>query len=148
MVTIMHDRNGMGFAAFQPVCFPSGDVSFWQQCSKWYTDTSSLRRFCRKTYESKNIRVNYRVLDEYENSILLKRLLSALSLSEQKLSEADNNLRYIKALYSLNFWLNKLLCFPYTLPDYVWQKYFRGPLSFYEKVNNSIVEYLSGNKPF
>lgn len=85
----------------------------------------------------------------------IDRIISKIEESESKLCEADNNLRYIKALQSLKYWLIK---FDTMLSDkecergkysaYYEAYFISGCFSFFDRVNNSILEYQYGNRPF
>lgn len=83
-------------------------------------------------------------------------IIRQIELSECKLSDSDNNLKYIKALKSLNYWLTMfsqeadkidILKSDY---GYKYESYFCTGcgFSFYERVLNSILDYQYGNKPF
>jgi len=85
----------------------------------------------------------------------MEKLIKRLELCEERLQQADNNLRYIRALQSYQYWLLKL----YDIDEirnesnkYHWayKRYlFNGNgLSLFSRVNNSIVDYTNGNKPF
>ena len=81
-------------------------------------------------------------------TMTLDYILSKIENSELKLFNADNNLRYIKALKSLYFWLLKL---DNNFPDsaYCTASFCStcGP-SYFERVQNTILEYNYGNRPF
>lgn len=74
---------------------------------------------------------------------------------ERRLSEADNNLRYIKVVQALKRSLDKL--YSLLLRDTALQReyqstyiiyFYGGSLSFYNKVCNSLLDYKYGNRPF
>ena len=75
---------------------------------------------------------------------------------ERRLSEADNNLRYIKVVQALKHFLDKL--YSLLLRDTAMQKKYQstymvyfyndGGFSRYDRVCNSLVEYKNGNRPF
>ena len=74
---------------------------------------------------------------------------------ERRLSEVDNNLRYIKVVQALKHSLDKL--YSLLLKDTSLQRkyqstymvyFYGGNLSFYNKVCNSILDYKYGNRPF
>ena len=74
---------------------------------------------------------------------------------EQRLNEADNNLRYIKVVQALKHSLDKL--YSLLLRDTALQReyqstyinyFYGGSLSFYNKVCNSLLDYKYGNRPF
>lgn len=85
----------------------------------------------------------------------IDRIISKIEEVESKLCEADNNLRYIKALQALKYWLIK---FDNMLSDkerergkysaYYKAYFVSGCFSFFDRVNNSILEYQYGNRPF
>ena len=75
---------------------------------------------------------------------------------ENRLGYVDNNLRYIKVIQALKYWLDK---FDNQLSEEerikgefaaIYGSYFcsGGGFSFYDRVCNSILEYKYGNRPF
>ena len=84
----------------------------------------------------------------------LKNILQKIETAETNLSHADNNLRYIKALQSLKFWLLKLDAMAQESPavaqsgQYLQMFYTGAGFSFFDRVNNSLLEYNYGVKPF
>ena len=75
---------------------------------------------------------------------------------ENRLGYVDNNLRYIKVIQALKYWLDK---FDNQLSKEerikgefaaIYESYFcsGGGFSFYDRVCNSILEYKYGNRPF
>ena len=78
----------------------------------------------------------------------LKNILQKIEQAETKLCHADNNLRYIKALKSLNYWLLQLSTIAPNSAEYV--RYFLcvAGWSTFDRVQNSILEYNYGVKPF
>ena len=70
-----------------------------------------------------------------------------------RLNYVENNIQYIKVLQALKLWLIR---FNEMLTDEEWVKsveyekwFFTGcGFSFFDRVNNSIIEYENGNKPF
>ena len=75
---------------------------------------------------------------------------------ENRLGYVDNNLRYIKVIQALKYWLDK---FDNQLSKEerikgefaaIYESYFcsGGGFSFYDMVCNSILEYKYGNRPF
>ena len=75
---------------------------------------------------------------------------------ERRLSEVDNNLRYIKVVQALKKSLDNL--YTQFLKDttiqreyqstYITYFYNGGGFSLYDKVYNSLMEYKNGNRPF
>ena len=84
----------------------------------------------------------------------LKNILQKIETAETNLSHADNNLRYIKALQSLKFWLLKLDAMAQESPtvaqsgQYLQMFYTGAGFSYFDRVQNSILEYNYGVKPF
>jgi hypothetical protein len=84
----------------------------------------------------------------------LKNILQKIETAETKLFHADNNLRYIKALQSLKFWLLKLDAMAQESPtvaqsgQYLQMFYTGAGFSYFDRVNNSLLEYGYGVKPF
>ena len=75
-----------------------------------------------------------------------KKIVQKINEAERRLESSENNLQYIKNLKSLQKWLFRLSMFQNT---YEYKKYFlNGVFSFWDRVNNSILEYQYGNKPF
>ena len=81
-------------------------------------------------------------------------ILQKIESAESKLMQSDNNLRYIKALQSLKFWLLKLDAMAQESPavaqsgQYMQLFYPGAGFSFFDRVQNSILEYNYGVKPF
>ena len=81
-------------------------------------------------------------------------ILQKIESAESKLMQSDNNLRYIKALQSLKFWLLKLDAMAQESPavaqsgQYMQLFYTVAGFSFFDRVQNSILEYNYGVKPF
>lgn len=76
----------------------------------------------------------------------LEVIIAKIREAERKLSEVENNLQYIKVLRSLQLWLSRLSMFQNTKE---YEHYFLGGhFTIWEKVNNSILEYQYGEKPF
>ena len=81
-------------------------------------------------------------------------ILQKIESAESKLIQSDNNLRYIKALQSLKFWLLKLDAMAQESPavaqsgQYMQLFYTGAGFSFFDRVNNSLLEYNYGVKPF
>ena len=76
----------------------------------------------------------------------LEVIITKIREAERKLSEVENNLQYIKVLRSLQLWLSRLSMFQNTKE---YEHYFLGgPFTIWEKVNNSILAYQYGEKPF
>ena len=75
-------------------------------------------------------------------------ILQKIENAESKLFHSDNNLRYIKALKSLNYWLLQLSDIAPNSAEYV--RYFLCVAGFstFDRVQNSILEYNYGVKPF
>ena len=75
---------------------------------------------------------------------------------ENRLGYVDNNLRYIKVIQALKYWLEKfadLLSNNQALQreyqaTYLSYFYTGCGFSFYDRVCNSILEYKYGNRPF
>ena len=70
-----------------------------------------------------------------------------------RLSEAENNLQYIKALHSLKFWMERFansLSPEECLASAEYQQIFFTGCGFapYDRVINSIMDYEYGNRPF
>ena len=78
----------------------------------------------------------------------LKNILKNIESAETKLYQADNNLRYIKALKSLNFWLLQLSAIAPNSAEYVRYFFCVAGWSTFDRVQNSIIEYNYGVKPF
>ena len=83
-------------------------------------------------------------------------IISKIETAEEKLCQADNNLRYIKALQALKYWLIKLDSM-LTEKDresgkysakYMAYFYCGAGFSFFDRVQNSILEYNYGVRPF
>lgn len=85
----------------------------------------------------------------------MKRLLAHIEDLEERLCEADNNLRYIKVLKALKLHLERLSALFDKCPEgrahsYDYARYFTtgAGWSFYDRVCNSILDYQYGNRPF
>lgn len=87
---------------------------------------------------------------------LITAALLKYEMAEKKLCEADNNLRFIKAVKSMLFWLNR---FDSLLTDEqrrdgefsaIYQALFTSCCGFstFERLQNTILDYTYGNKPF
>lgn len=77
----------------------------------------------------------------------LNQIMSKIDTANEKLCNSENNLQYIKALKSLRFWLLKLSMFQNSA-EYEANFFTCCGFSFWDRVNNSILEYQYGNKPF
>lgn len=75
-------------------------------------------------------------------------IITKIEAASERLCQADNNLRYIKALQSLRFWLLNLSGNYPDSTEYLSYFYTGAGFSFYERVENSILEYNYGIKPF
>lgn len=86
----------------------------------------------------------------------IDKLINHIRDLENRLSEVDNNLRYIKAVQALKHSLDKL---DNMLRNNIklqrehqatYHKYFYTGcgFSFYDRICNSILDYKYGNKPF
>ena len=81
-------------------------------------------------------------------------ILQKIEDAESKLFQSDNNLRYIKALQSLKFCLLKLDAMAQESPtvaqsgQYMQMFYTGAGFSYFDRVQNSILEYNYGVKPF
>ena len=81
-------------------------------------------------------------------------IIQKIESAESKLMRSDNNLRYIKALQSLKFWLLKLDAMAQESPavaqsgQYMQLFYTGAGFSFFDRVNNSLLLYGYGLKPF
>ena len=78
----------------------------------------------------------------------LKSILQKIETAETNLCKADKNLRYIKALKSLNFWLLQLSDIAPNSAEYVRYFYSVAGWSTFDRMQNSILEYNYGVKPF
>ena len=87
---------------------------------------------------------------------LITAALLKYEMAEKKLCAADNNLRFIKAVKSMFFWLNR---FDSLLTDeqrrdgefsVAYENLFFSYCGFsvYDRVVNTIIDYNNGNKPF
>ena len=73
-------------------------------------------------------------------------ILKKIHENEKKLYSVENNLQYIKVLKALKLWLFRLSMFQ---NNYEYKKYFLdGVFSVWDRVNNSILDYNYGNRPF
>lgn len=80
------------------------------------------------------------------NKNRLTVIINKIREAERKLSEVENNLQYIKVVKSLQLWLSRLSMYQNTKE---YQQYFlNGPLTTWERVNNSILAYQYGERPF
>ena len=70
-----------------------------------------------------------------------------------RLSYVENNLQYIKVLQALKMWLirfGEMLTDEERVNSVDYEKWFLTGcgFSFFDRVNNSIIEYENGNRPF
>lgn len=77
----------------------------------------------------------------------LNHIVAKIETANEKLCQSENNLQYIKSLQSLRFWLLHLAMFQNSI-EYLAYFYTGAGFSFWDRVNNSILEYQYGNKPF
>ena len=63
---------------------------------------------------------------------------------ENRLGHVDNNLRYIKVIQALKYWLEKFA--DLLSNNQALQEEYQA--TFYDRVCNSILEYKYGNRPF
>lgn len=96
----------------------------------------------------------YRTNEKMKNR-KIDSLIAHIEELEAKLSEADNNLRYIKVLQALKHQLDKLSDLLSTEEaqraySYQYHRFFLTYCgwSFYERVLNSILDYQYGNRPY
>ena len=77
----------------------------------------------------------------------LSYIVKKIEENENKLCFVENNLQYIKVLKALYLWLSRLSMFQNSVE---YQAYFisGAGFSFFDRVQNSILEYQYGNKPF
>lgn len=84
----------------------------------------------------------------------IDKMLQHIEDLNNRLGYVDNNLRYIKVVQALKYWLDK---FDSQLSDRlhseyaaIYESYFCSGcgFSFYERVCNSILDYNYGNRPF
>ena len=81
-------------------------------------------------------------------------ILQKIEDANNKLMRSETNLRYIKALQSLKFWLLKLDAMAQESPtvaqsgQYMQMFYTGAGFSYFDRVQNSILEYNYGVKPF
>lgn len=151
-------QQDYGWAIFSRQTFPSGDTSFWQQASKPYMTIAGIR----KELERRKIanKTDVTILSQHVTMRMLNMLLRKIEHASRMLSEAENNLQYIKALKSLDIWICKLDAFaltedyslvrPYIGKEKAWNvdRYLHGLPSFHDRVQLSIIDYQNGNKPF
>lgn len=78
----------------------------------------------------------------------LSAIIAKIDQAQEKIANSSTNLQYIKALQSLHFWLLKLeASFPESA-EYLQAFYTVCGFSFFDRVQNSILDYKYGNKPF
>ena len=86
----------------------------------------------------------------------MDKIIQHIKDLENRLGYVDNNLRYIKVIQALKYWLDK---FDNQLSKEerikgefaaIYESYFcsGGGFSFYDISSNSILEYKYGNRPF
>ena len=77
----------------------------------------------------------------------LNQIMSKIDMANEKLCNSENNLQYIKALKSMRFWLLRLSMFQNS-KEYEMYFFTYCGFSTWDRVNNSILDYQYGNKPF
>lgn len=81
-------------------------------------------------------------------------ILQKIEDANNKLMRSETNLQYIKALKSIKFWLLKLDAMAQESPtvaqsgQYLQMFYTGAGFSYFDRVNNSLLEYGYGVKPF
>ena len=81
-------------------------------------------------------------------------ILQKIEDANNKLMRSETNLQYIKALKSIKFWLLKLDAMAQESPtvaqsgQYLQMFYTGAGFSYFDRVQNSILEYNYGVKPF
>ena len=81
-------------------------------------------------------------------------ILQKIKDANNKLMRSETNLQYIKALKSIKFWLLKLDAMAQESPtvaqsgQYLQMFYTGAGFSYFDRVQNSILEYNYGVKPF
>ena len=81
-------------------------------------------------------------------------ILQKIEDANNKLMRAETNLQYIKSLKSIKFWLLKLDAMAQESPtvaqsgQYLQMFYTGAGFSYFDRVNNSLLEYGYGVKPF
>ena len=77
----------------------------------------------------------------------LSYIIKKIEENENKLCYVENNLQYIKVLKALYLWLCRLSMFQNSVE---YQAYFFTGAGFstFDRVQNSILEYQYGNRPF
>ena len=81
-------------------------------------------------------------------------ILQKIDDANNKLMRSETNLQYIKALKSIKFWLLKLDAMAQESPtvaqsgQYLQMFYTGAGFSYFDRVQNSILEYNYGVKPF
>ena len=81
-------------------------------------------------------------------------ILQKIEDANNKLMRSETNLQYIKALKSIKFWLLKLDAMAQESPtvaqsgQYLQMFYTGAGFSYFDRVQNSILEYSYGVKPF
>lgn len=81
-------------------------------------------------------------------------ILQKIEDANNKLMSSETNLQYIKALKSIKFWLLKLDAMAQESPtvaqsgQYLQMFYTGAGFSYFDRVQNSILEYSYGVKPF
>ena len=86
----------------------------------------------------------------------MNKIIQHIKDLENRLGYVDNNLRYIKVIQALKYWLDKFdnqLSEEERLKDEyaaIYESYFYSGcgFSFYDRVCNSILDYKYGNRPF
>ena len=83
-----------------------------------------------------------------------KFFLQKIEDANNKLMRSETNLQYIKAVKSIKFWLLKLDAMAQESPtvaqsgQYLQMFYTGAGFSYFDRVQNSILEYNYGVKPF
>ena len=81
-------------------------------------------------------------------------ILQKIEDANNKLMRSETNLQYIKSLKSIKFWLLKLDAMAQESPtvaqsgQYMQMFYTGAGFSYFDRVQNSILEYNYGVKPF
>lgn len=84
----------------------------------------------------------------------MNTILKKIECANYKLCNAENNLQYIKALKSIYFWLIRFDEMAQQSPEvansgeYLQMFYTGAGFSFFSRVQNSILEYNYGVRPF
>ena len=78
----------------------------------------------------------------------LSAIIAKIDQAQEKIANSSTNLQYVKPLQSLHFWLLKLgTSFPESA-EYSQMFHTGCGFSFFDRVQNSILDYNYGNKPF